>query len=78
MRVISLSWAIASAMALVRSVSAAWMRRCFRPWPNEHQAIGIQARGTGIAGLGGLDDRPGARPKADLMGEIAEPLDFFR
>jgi ATP phosphoribosyltransferase regulatory subunit len=30
----SLSWAMASAMALERSVSAAWMRRCRLPQPN--------------------------------------------
>ena len=29
----SLSWAMASAMALVLSISAAWMRRFFEPQP---------------------------------------------
>jgi hypothetical protein len=31
---LSLSWAMDSAMALVRSISAAWMRRCLLPQPN--------------------------------------------
>ena len=42
MRVSSLSWAIASAMALVRSVSAAWIRRCLHAVAELHQAVGVQ------------------------------------
>ncbi len=76
LRVSSLSWAIDSAMAPVRSVSAVRMRRCLAPWPNCTRLSVVEPADGNAARFGGADDRAGARAQADLVGQVVELLDF--
>ena len=41
-----------------------------------HQAVGVQPPHGNAPGFGGFDDRAGARAKAHLLRQIAEPIDF--
>ena len=74
----SLSWAIDSAMALVVSISAAWMRRCLLPQPNwtrlpcGQAAVGNAARHGGVRRWSRWTGR-GARPRRVRAARPARP-----
>jgi hypothetical protein len=63
---------MASATALVLSISAAWMRRCLRAPAELHQAAVGQAAVGDAARDRGVHDRAGAGAEADVLVEFAQ------